>query len=81
MLLTPVVAGFDEQPPARSNALAFNHPIAALFHILFKILAALTYLICSYISSSFVLAFVVVTILLGMSMVMLLVLMFLPAPP
>ena len=42
-----------------------NNPKAALFHVLFKVLACLCYIFAGWISDSFVLVFVLCTLLLA----------------
>eukprot|EP00795_Rhopilema_esculentum_P009040 gene9040-16683_t len=43
----------------------FRHPIAAFFHLLFRVLAIVAYLICGLFSDSFITSFVIIVLLLS----------------
>jgi len=52
--------GFDE------NSARIKHPIVTCFHLIFKTLALLVYLLCNFFSDSFIGNFVTVTLLLSL---------------
>lgn len=43
-----------------------RHPVALIFHLAFRLLAILTYLLCGLFSSGFIVNFVIIIILLSM---------------
>ncbi len=60
--------GFVRNSTLRTDAHAFHcrHPVAVLFHLLFRVSAVVAYLLCNWFSSSFIVNFVVIVILLSM---------------
>lgn len=59
-----VVLDFGEEEFDKDRIL--KHPVAVLFHLLFRIGALLAYLLCGWFSDSFITNFVVIVILLSM---------------
>ena len=43
----------------------YRHPVAAFFHLLFRVLALVAYLICGLFSDSFITSFVTIVLLLS----------------
>lgn len=60
-----VALNFGEEDLAQRQGFV-RHPIAVFFHMCFRVLAILAYLLCGLFSSSFIANFVVVVILLSM---------------
>ncbi|XP_074647982.1 Golgi apparatus membrane protein TVP23 homolog B-like [Tubulanus polymorphus] len=54
----------EEDSPTRQRKL--KHPIAVIFHLVFRLAAILAYLLCGWFSSSFIANFVVIVLLLSM---------------
>lgn len=50
----------DEERPKQ-----FKHPVAVFFHLIFRVLAIITYLLCGWFSDSFIINFVVIVLLLS----------------
>lgn len=48
-----------------TNFVSFRHPLAVVFHLAFRILAVVVYLLCGWFSDSFVASFVVIVVLLS----------------
>lgn len=44
---------------------SFRHPLAVVFHLAFRILSIIVYLLCGWLSSSFVASFVAIVVLLS----------------
>ncbi|KAK2164246.1 hypothetical protein LSH36_67g04024 [Paralvinella palmiformis] len=44
----------------------FRHPLAVFFHLVFRVLAIVTYLLCGWFSNSFIINFVIIVLLLSM---------------
>ncbi|KCV73418.1 hypothetical protein H696_00955 [Fonticula alba] len=68
--LAPAAAPQQEAPAEKkSNSPAIirnsSHPIAVIFHLLFRVLSILSYLLCTFITKNFVLSFVLTVILLA----------------
>jgi len=43
-----------------------RHPLAVLFHLIFRVLSIITYLLCGLFNSGFIVNFVIIIILLSM---------------
>lgn len=59
-----VALNFDDEA-AQEKKSRFKHPIAAFFHLFFRVLAIIAYLVCGVISDSFISSFVVIVLLLS----------------
>eukprot|EP00112_Aurelia_sp_Birch-Aquarium-sp1_P010048 Seg2166.3 transcript_id=Seg2166.3/GoldUCD/mRNA.D3Y31 product="Golgi apparatus membrane protein TVP23 B" protein_id=Seg2166.3/GoldUCD/D3Y31 len=59
-----VALNFDEEEQQQKKS-KFKHPVAAFFHLLFRILALVAYLICGLFSDSFITSFVIIVLLLS----------------
>jgi len=64
MATDDVVLDFGEEEYDRNRV--FKHPVAVLFHLVFRVGAILAYLLCGWFSDSFITNFVVIVILLSM---------------
>jgi len=64
-LLSDTTLNFGEEDDLDRDK-RFKHPVAVFFHLFFRSLALLSYLLCGFFSSSFITNFVVVVLLLCM---------------
>uniref|UniRef100_A0A061S1A6 Golgi apparatus membrane protein TVP23 n=1 Tax=Tetraselmis sp. GSL018 TaxID=582737 RepID=A0A061S1A6_9CHLO len=56
----------NDSAPNQNPAPSYAHPLTALFHVLFKAVAILWYLFCTWVTKSFVINFVVCIVLLAL---------------
>ncbi|XP_065065973.1 Golgi apparatus membrane protein TVP23 homolog B-like [Rhopilema esculentum] len=73
-IMAPLAANLDdtedvslnfEDDASMEKKSKFRHPIAAFFHLLFRVLAIVAYLICGLFSDSFITSFVIIVLLLS----------------
>ncbi|XP_034443530.1 Golgi apparatus membrane protein TVP23 homolog A-like isoform X1 [Hippoglossus hippoglossus] len=55
----------DEQERTRGGAVMMRHPVASFFHLFFRVLAIVAYLLCDWISQNFAPCFVLIITLLS----------------
>ncbi|XP_012251219.1 uncharacterized Golgi apparatus membrane protein-like protein CG5021 isoform X2 [Athalia rosae] len=65
LLMDDDTIGFGEEDPAQTTQ-KLRHPYVTTFHLLFRALAIVTYMLCGWFSSSFIGSFVTVVLLLSM---------------